>query len=98
MPADIDGQIAALPKLSLDRLRLRYAKLFGKETQIRNKSWLIKRIAWGIQATGGGRPVRAGTPPSGTTGAQRQPPSSIGQGATPGGASLPRPRGLAFAA
>lgn len=50
MQADIEGQIAGLPKLPLGRLRRRYAELFGQQTGMRNKSWLVKRVAWGLQA------------------------------------------------
>ena len=33
-----------------NRLRDRYAELFGEETRANNKPWLVKRIAWRLQA------------------------------------------------
>ena len=42
--------IAALPTLSVSQLRLRYAEIFGETTNAAHKGWLVKRIAWRIQA------------------------------------------------
>ena len=46
----IGHEIAALPKLTLRNLLTRYAELFGEQPRTNNKPWLIKRIAWRIQA------------------------------------------------
>src|SRR4029077_1148433 len=42
--------IAALPTLSVSQLRLRYAEIFGETTNAGHKGWLVKRIAWRLQA------------------------------------------------
>ena len=42
--------IAALPTLSVSQLRLRYAEIFGEITNAAHKGWLVKRIAWRLQA------------------------------------------------
>jgi hypothetical protein len=47
---DIQQELAALRRLTVKRLRQRYAELFGEETPGRHKGWLVKRIAWRLQA------------------------------------------------
>ena len=42
--------IAALPSLSVAQLRGRYAEVFGEGTNAAHKGWLVKRIAWRLQA------------------------------------------------
>src|SRR6266513_6332270 len=42
--------IAALPTLSVAQLRTRYAEAFGEPTNAAHKGWLVKRIAWRLQA------------------------------------------------
>jgi hypothetical protein len=42
--------INALPTLSVAQLRHRYAEVFGEPTNAAHKSWLVKRIAWRLQA------------------------------------------------
>jgi Protein of unknown function (DUF2924) len=42
--------IATLPTLSVAQLRTRYAETFGEPTNAAHKAWLIKRIAWRLQA------------------------------------------------
>lgn len=42
--------LATLGRLSVNRLRERYAEVYGESTPGRNKAWLVKRIAWRIQA------------------------------------------------
>jgi hypothetical protein len=42
--------IAALPTLSVSQLRQRYAEIFGETTNAGHKGWLVKRIAWRLQA------------------------------------------------
>jgi hypothetical protein len=46
--------IAALPTLSVAQLRSRYAEVFGEATNAANKAWLVKRIAWRLQASAEG--------------------------------------------
>jgi hypothetical protein len=43
-------QLAHLGRLSVGQLRDRYRSLFGEATRAGNKAWLIKRIAWRLQA------------------------------------------------
>jgi hypothetical protein len=42
--------IATLPTLSVIQLRHRYAEVFGEPTNAAHKGWLVKRIAWRLQA------------------------------------------------
>lgn len=46
---------AALERMTTDKLRQKYAEVFGELTNGRNKAWLVKRIAWRlqVQAEGG---------------------------------------------
>ncbi|MBX3399476.1 MAG: DUF2924 domain-containing protein [Gemmataceae bacterium] len=46
----IAQQLAALPRLSVKQLQARYAEVFGEATTARNKTWLVRRIAWKLQA------------------------------------------------
>jgi hypothetical protein len=43
-------EVAVLERLSVGQLRQRFAELFGEITQASNRTWLIKRIAWRMQA------------------------------------------------
>ena len=43
-------EIAALPRRRVAELRARFAEVFGEPTQSHNKVWLVKRIAWRLQA------------------------------------------------
>jgi hypothetical protein len=36
--------------LSVNELRAKYAQVFGEETRVGNKAWLVKRIIWRLQA------------------------------------------------
>ncbi len=47
---NIGKEIAALHHMPVKALVAKYAELFGDETRTRNKAWLIKRLAWRIQA------------------------------------------------
>src|SRR5271165_2575702 len=50
MPLLIGAEVAALRRLTAADLRRRFAELFGEPTQATNKTWLIRRIAWRLQA------------------------------------------------
>jgi hypothetical protein len=50
MPLNIDREIATLQRLSTPELRARYGDLFDEAPHTKNKGWLIKRIAWRLQA------------------------------------------------
>src|SRR5580658_1561416 len=47
---NIVNEVAALRRLSVGQLRLRFAELFGETTNASNRTWLIKRVAWRLQA------------------------------------------------
>src|SRR5215469_9251949 len=47
---NLASEIAALERLALPELRLRYAELFGEATRVGQRAWLIKRLAWRLQA------------------------------------------------
>jgi hypothetical protein len=43
-------EVAALQRLTVKQLRQKYAEVFGEETNGHNKVWLVRRIAWRLQA------------------------------------------------
>ena len=50
MELNIVNEVAALRRLSVSQLRLRFAELFGETTNASNRTWLTKRIVWRMQA------------------------------------------------
>ena len=50
MELNIVNEVAALQRLSVGQLRQRFAELFGETTKASNRTWLVKRIAWRMQA------------------------------------------------
>jgi Protein of unknown function (DUF2924) len=50
MPPNVATEIAALSRLRVSELRAKFAAVFGEETPSHNKVWLVKRIAWRLQA------------------------------------------------
>ena len=50
MPPNLATEIAALPRLRVSELRAKFADVFGEATPSHNKVWLVKRIAWRLQA------------------------------------------------
>jgi hypothetical protein len=50
MKVNITKEVAGLQKLTVKELQARYAQAFGEETGAHHKAWLIKRIAWRLQA------------------------------------------------
>ena len=50
MHPSVTSEIAALGRLSVRELRTRFAAVFGEPTQAHNKVWLVKRLAWRLQA------------------------------------------------
>ena len=44
------NEVATLERLSAGQLRQRFAELFGETTKASNRTWLIKRLAWRLQA------------------------------------------------
>jgi len=47
---NIVNEIAALQRLSIGQLRQRFAEAFGEATNASNRTWLLKRISWRMQA------------------------------------------------
>jgi Protein of unknown function (DUF2924) len=54
MHLNVSKEIAALRKLTMRELRARYAEAFGEQTNANNRTWLLKRIAWRLQANAEG--------------------------------------------
>ena len=50
MEVNIVNEVAALQRLSVSQLRQRFAELFGEATKASNRTWLVKRIVWRMQA------------------------------------------------
>jgi hypothetical protein len=50
MTDNLAQELALLPQLGVADLRCRYAQLFGETTCTGNKAWLVKRLAWRLQA------------------------------------------------
>ena len=47
---NIVNEVAALKRLSIAQLRQRFAEVFGEATAASNRTWLVKRIIWQLQA------------------------------------------------
>jgi Protein of unknown function (DUF2924) len=50
MELNILHEVAALQRLTIGQLRQRFAEAFGEATRASNRTWLVKRIAWRLQA------------------------------------------------
>lgn len=50
MHQNVGKEVAALRRMTVTQLRARYADAFGEATNGNNKGWLVKRIAWRLQA------------------------------------------------
>jgi Protein of unknown function (DUF2924) len=47
---NIEREVAQMKQMTVDQLRKKYAQVFAEPTNARHKDWLIKRIAWRMQA------------------------------------------------
>jgi hypothetical protein len=54
MRLNIGREVAAMERMTTKQLRERYAEVFGEPTAANNKTWLMKRIAWRLQANAEG--------------------------------------------
>jgi hypothetical protein len=54
MEINVPKELAAIQRMSVSQLRERYAEVFGEATTTGNRTWLIRRIAWRIQANAEG--------------------------------------------
>jgi hypothetical protein len=50
MQIDIDKEVALLQRMTVGQLREKFEETWGETTNTRNKQWLVKRIAWKMQA------------------------------------------------
>jgi hypothetical protein len=50
MQIDIDAEVIELRRMTTSELSDRYAQVFGEETRTRHKPYLIRKIAWRMQA------------------------------------------------
>ena len=50
MEIHVGKEIAALQRMTPKQLRQRYAEVFGEATTTGNRTWLVRRIAWRLQA------------------------------------------------
>ena len=50
MQLNVAKEVAALRRLTTKQLRNRYGELFGEPTLANNRAWLVKRLAWRLQA------------------------------------------------
>jgi hypothetical protein len=50
MQLHIGKEIVVLQRMTTRELRVKYAEVFGEETRATNRTWMIKRIAWRLQA------------------------------------------------
>jgi len=50
MTQNIEQEIASLQVMTAAELRVRYAEVLGEPARTGHKTWLVKRIAWRLQA------------------------------------------------
>src|SRR5947209_16411331 len=50
MEMNVGKELAALQRLTVPQLRDRYAELFGEAARTNNRAWLVRRLAWRLQA------------------------------------------------
>lgn len=47
---NVTKEIAALDRMTVGQLRQRYSEVFGEPARSGNRQWLLRRVAWRIQA------------------------------------------------
>jgi hypothetical protein len=50
MQLNITKEVAAMKRMTMKDLREKYAEAFGDTTNAANRAWLVRRIAWRLQA------------------------------------------------
>lgn len=50
MTQNLAKELAALEKMTTGQLKVKYGELFGDECRSGNRTWLVRRIAWRLQA------------------------------------------------
>jgi hypothetical protein len=54
MTMTVGKEVVALTRMTVGDLRRKYAEAFGEATNARHKEWLVRRIAWRLQAVAEG--------------------------------------------
>jgi hypothetical protein len=54
MEVNVAKELAALQRMGVAALREKYAEVFGEATATGNRTWLLRRIAWRVQANAEG--------------------------------------------
>ena len=54
MSLNIGREVAAMKRMTVAQLRVKYAEVFGEATRSRHKDYLLRRIAWRMQANAEG--------------------------------------------
>jgi hypothetical protein len=54
MAIDVAKELAALQRMGVAALREKYAEVFSEPTDSKNRTWLLRRLAWRIQANAEG--------------------------------------------
>jgi hypothetical protein len=54
MHLNVAKEVAALQRLTIGELRQRYAEAFSEQPSTNNRTWLVKRIVWRLQAVAEG--------------------------------------------
>lgn len=54
MKLDIEREVASLEEMTTGAIRERYVDVFGEESRSRHKAYLIRKIAWRLQANAEG--------------------------------------------
>jgi len=54
MTLDINKEVAALEQMTVGELQDRYAEVFGEAVRSRHRKYLVRRIAWRLQANAEG--------------------------------------------
>ena len=50
MEQTLNPDLAALHRLTTSELRARYAEVFGEQPNSWNRVWMLRRLAWRLQA------------------------------------------------
>ena len=53
-PMNIAKEVAAMERMTNDQLRAKFAAVCGEQPRSRNRDWLVRRIAWRMQANAEG--------------------------------------------
>jgi hypothetical protein len=50
MNLNVEKEVAAMKRMTVNELRIKYAEVFGEDTNARHKEWLVRRVIWRMQA------------------------------------------------